>query len=38
VQAGGGLVADSTPEGEYQESVNKAKAGLAAVAAARTLA
>ena len=38
VQAGGGLVADSTPEGEYQESVHKAKAGLAAVAAARTLA
>ena len=38
VQAGGGLVADSTPEGEYQESVNKAKAGLAAVAAARALA
>lgn len=38
VQAGGGLVADSTPEGEYEESVNKAKAGLAAVAAARTLA
>ena len=38
VQSGGGLVADSTPEGEYQESVNKAKAGLAAVAAARTLA
>lgn len=26
VQAGGGLVADSTPEYEYQESVNKAKA------------
>jgi anthranilate synthase component 1 len=38
VQAGGGLVADSTPEGEWQESVNKAKAGLAAVAAARALA
>ena len=38
VQSGGGLVADSTPEGEYQESVNKAKAGLAAVAAARALA
>ena len=37
VQAGGGLVADSTPEGEYQESVNKAKAGLAAVVVARTL-
>lgn len=26
VQAGGGIVADSTPEGEYQECVNKAKA------------
>ncbi|KAB7739326.1 anthranilate synthase component I [Parvibaculum sedimenti] len=26
VQAGGGVVADSTPEGECQESVNKAKA------------
>ncbi|MFZ5806189.1 MAG: anthranilate synthase component I [Verrucomicrobiota bacterium] len=36
VQAGGGLVADSTPEGEYQESVNKAKAALKAVALAKT--
>jgi anthranilate synthase component 1 len=26
VQAGGGVVADSDPEGEYQESVNKARA------------
>src|ERR1700757_607464 len=26
VQAGGGIVADSTPEGEYDESVNKSKA------------
>ena len=26
VQAGGGIVADSSPEGEYQESVNKAAA------------
>jgi len=26
VQAGGGIVADSTPEAEYQECVNKAKA------------
>ena len=34
VQAGGGIVADSTPEGEYQESVNKAKALLAALEAA----
>ena len=31
VQAGGGIVADSTPEGEYQESVNKSKALLAAL-------
>ena len=30
VQAGGGVVADSVPEGEYQESVNKAKALFAA--------
>ena len=28
LQAGGGLVACSTPLGEYNESVNKAKAGL----------
>ena len=26
VQAGGGIVADSNPEDEYQETVNKAKA------------
>lgn len=26
VQAGGGIVADSSPEGEYQESINKARA------------
>jgi len=31
VQAGGGIVADSTPEGEYQESVNKAKALIRAI-------
>jgi anthranilate synthase component 1 len=30
VQAGGGVVADSGPEAEYQESVNKAKALMAA--------
>jgi anthranilate synthase component 1 len=30
VQAGGGVVADSVPELEYQESVNKAKALMAA--------
>jgi anthranilate synthase component 1 len=34
VQAGGGIVADSTPAGEYQESVNKSKALLAALEAA----
>jgi anthranilate synthase component 1 len=34
VQAGGGIVADSTPEGEYQESLNKAKALLTALEAA----
>ena len=26
VQSGGGIVADSTPEGEYQETLNKAAA------------
>jgi len=31
-QAGGGVVADSTPEGEYQESVNKSMAALRAIA------
>ena len=34
VQAGGGIVADSTPEGEHQESVNKSKALLTALEAA----
>jgi len=34
VQAGGGIVADSTPEGEYQESINKSKALLTAFEAA----
>ena len=34
VQAGGGWVHDSTPEGEFQETVNKAKAMLKAVALA----
>jgi anthranilate synthase component 1 len=34
VQAGGGIVADSTPEGEYQESVNKSKAPFVALEAA----
>jgi anthranilate synthase component 1 len=34
VQAGGGWVNDSTPEGEYQETVNKSKAMLKALALA----
>jgi anthranilate synthase component 1 len=34
VQAGGGWVADSEPETEYQETLNKAKAMLKAVAMA----
>ncbi len=34
VQAGGGIVADSTPVGEYQESVNKSRALIAALEAA----
>ncbi|MGD9895787.1 MAG: anthranilate synthase component I [Candidatus Methylacidiphilaceae bacterium] len=37
LQAGGGLVADSTPWGEYRESLNKAKAGLKALALAASL-
>lgn len=37
VQAGGGVVADSVPSAEHQESVNKAQAVLRAVAAAATL-
>ncbi len=36
VQAGGGWVNDSTPEGEYQETVNKAQAMLRAVALAES--
>jgi anthranilate synthase component 1 len=31
VQAGGGVVADSSPDGEYQESLNKARALLRAL-------
>lgn len=38
VQAGGGVVADSNGAYEYNESANKAKAVLAAIAAAETLA
>ncbi len=37
VQAGGGLVADSTPEGEFAESVNKAKAAIRALSLSREL-
>ena len=37
VQAGGGLVADSVPESEFQESQNKAAAPLRAVAVANAL-
>jgi len=36
VQAGGGWVNDSTPEEEFQETVNKAKAMLKAVAMAES--
>jgi anthranilate synthase component I len=36
IQAGGGWVNDSDPEAEYQETVNKAKAMLNAVALAET--
>jgi anthranilate synthase component 1 len=36
VQAGGGWVNDSTPEGEYQETVNKSRAMLKAVALAQS--
>jgi anthranilate synthase component 1 len=35
-QAGGGIVADSHPEREYQETVNKARALLAAIELAET--
>ena len=38
VQAGGGWVNDSTPDGEYQETLNKAKAMLKAVALAESFA
>jgi len=36
VQAGGGWVNDSTPENEYQETINKSKAMLKAVALAES--
>ena len=35
VQAGAGVVADSTPEGEYVETVNKAMGMMAAIARAK---
>jgi anthranilate synthase component 1 len=38
IQAGAGIVADSVPEDEYQESVNKAKAVVRAVERARAVA
>ena len=38
VQAGGGWVNDSEPESEFQETVNKSKAMLKAVALAETFA
>ena len=36
VQAGAGIVADSDPEAEYDETMNKAAAALAAIARAQT--
>ena len=38
VQAGGGVVADSAPQAEYEESVNKAKALMAAADEAQRIA
>jgi anthranilate synthase component I len=38
IQAGGGIVADSTPQGEFDESVNKSKALLRALEAAHATA
>src|SRR5690606_6151191 len=37
VQAGGGWVHDSTPEGEYQETVNKSRAMRKAIAMAERM-
>lgn len=37
VQAGGGNVADSTPDGEYQETVNKAMAVMRAIEHAKSI-
>jgi len=36
VQVGGGIVADSSPQGEYQETLDKARAILEAIEQART--
>ena len=36
VQAGGGWVADSVPESEFQETVNKSKAMIKALALAES--
>ena len=38
IQAGAGIVADSVPEEEYEESVNKAKAVVRAIERARAVA
>jgi len=38
VQAGGGVVADSTPEGEFQETVNKAMGMMRAIERANAVA
>jgi anthranilate synthase component 1 len=37
VQAGAGIVADSVPTSEYEETVNKAAAALRAVATAAAM-
>jgi anthranilate synthase component 1 len=37
VQAGAGIVADSVPELEYKESINKAQAVIRAIERAREL-
>jgi anthranilate synthase component I len=37
VQAGGGWVNDSTPDGEYEETINKSKAMRKAIAVAETM-
>jgi anthranilate synthase component 1 len=37
IQAGGGIVADSTPEREYEEAMNKARATLQAIALAEEM-